>query len=137
MDIKPLTERIKTLKNSQHRVTFSEFITFDKLTKNIESLDLAMTLFAEVKDLYSEDDGITLDGFKGTVEAITKGTLSKEVIEAIFHLFDEDGDGHLNKKEFIDVIKGRRFRGLQQPRDMNFTQKLSKVWEAVKENFFI
>ena len=43
--------------------------------------------------------------------------LSDHVVDVIFAIFDEDGDGGLSNKEFVDVMKNKLKRGLEKPRD--------------------
>ena len=41
--------------------------------------------------------------------------LSDHVVEVLFTIFDEDGDGALSNKEFIAVMKNKLKRGLEKP----------------------
>ena len=43
--------------------------------------------------------------------------LSDHVIDVIFTIFDEDGDGGLSNKEFVSVMKNKLRRGLEKPKD--------------------
>lgn len=43
--------------------------------------------------------------------------LNDHVVEVIFTIFDEDGDGGLSNKEFVAVMKNKLKRGLEKPKD--------------------
>ena len=61
--------------------------------------------------------------------------LSDHIIDVVFVLFDEDGDGKLSNKEFIQVMKQRAVRGLEKPKDTGigkFMNAISKCAHDVK-----
>lgn len=43
----------------------------------------------------------------------TGSVLSDHIIDTVFALFDEDGDGQLSYKEFIAIMKDRLHRGFK------------------------
>ena len=47
--------------------------------------------------------------------------LSDHLVEVIFTIFDEDGDGALSNKEFVSVMKNKLKRGLEKPKDTGKT----------------
>ena len=53
--------------------------------------------------------------------------LSDHVIDVVFVLFDENGDGKLSNKEFISVMKQRVMRGLEKPKNTG----VGKIFSAV------
>ena len=53
--------------------------------------------------------------------------LSDHIIDVVFVLFDEDGDGKLSNKEFISVMKGRAVRGLEKPKDTGIGKFMSAI----------
>lgn len=54
-----------------------------------------------------------LDEFQRAVKICTGTVLSKHIIDTVFALFDEDGDGQLSYKEFIAIMKDRLHRGFK------------------------
>jgi hypothetical protein len=58
--------------------------------------------------------------------------LSDHVVEVIFTIFDEDGDGALSNKEFVAVMKNKLKRGLEKPKDTGLTNFLSAVVNCSK-----
>lgn len=51
------------------------------------------------------------DEFSRAVKICTGLTLSNHIIETVFAIFDQDGDGLLSYKEFIAIMKDRLHRG--------------------------
>lgn len=55
--------------------------------------------------------------------------LSDHVIDVIFTIFDDDGNGGLSNKEFVAVMKNKLKRGLEKPKDtglFNFFAAVTK-----------
>ena len=57
------------------------------------------------------------DTLKHVAKVCADVDLSDHVVEVIFTIFDEDGDGALSNKEFIAVMKNKLKRGLEKPKD--------------------
>ena len=51
--------------------------------------------------------------FQRAVKICTGYTLTKHLIDTVFAIFDEDGDGLLSYKEFIAIMKDRLHRGFK------------------------
>ena len=58
--------------------------------------------------------------------------LSDHVVDVIFAIFDEDGDGALSNKEFVAVMKNKLKRGLEKPKDTGLFNFLSAVTKCAK-----
>jgi len=58
--------------------------------------------------------------------------LSDHVVEVIFVVFDEDGDGALSNKEFVSVMKNKLKRGLEKPKDTGLLNALAAVAKCAK-----
>ena len=54
-----------------------------------------------------------VDVFNRAVKACTGQSLDKALVNVVFQLFDNDGDGHLSHGEFISVMKNRLHRGFR------------------------
>lgn len=54
-----------------------------------------------------------IDEFSRAVKICTGYTLSKHLIDTVFAIFDQDGDGLLSYKEFIAIMKERLHRGFK------------------------
>lgn len=58
--------------------------------------------------------------------------LSEHVVDVIFTIFDEDGDGALSNKEFVAVMKNKLKRGLEKPKDTGVANLLSAMAKCAK-----
>lgn len=65
--------------------------------------------------------------FKHVAHTVAGVDLSDHVIDVVFVLFDENGDGKLSNKEFISVMKQRVMRGLEKPKNTG----VGKIFSAV------
>lgn len=54
-----------------------------------------------------------LDEFHRAVKICTGTSLSKHLVQTVFAIFDEDGDGQLSYREFIAIMKDRLNRGFK------------------------
>lgn len=50
--------------------------------------------------------------FQRAVKACVDYTLHPRLVETVFVVFDQDGDGHLSYHEFVCIMKDRLARGL-------------------------
>ena len=64
---------------------------------------------------------------KHVAQTVSGVELSDHVIDVVFVLFDENGDGKLSNKEFISVMKQRVMRGLEKPKDTG----IGKIFSAM------
>ena len=55
------------------------------------------------------------------------------VVDVVFSLFDDNNDGRLSHEEFIQVMKKRWLRGLQNPKDTGFIKFLNSFYQCAKE----
>jgi Ca2+-binding EF-hand superfamily protein len=53
------------------------------------------------------------DEFHRAVKICTGTSLSKHLVQTVFAIFDEDGDGQLSYREFIAIMKDRLNRGFK------------------------
>ncbi|QCE16272.1 solute carrier family 25 [Vigna unguiculata] len=83
------------------RITFEEFKNFSELRKKLLPFSLAIFSFAEVQGLLTRDD------FKRAASHVCGLSLSDNVVEIVFHLFDANRDGSLSTEEFVKVLQHR------------------------------
>ncbi|XP_037030422.1 calcium uptake protein 3, mitochondrial isoform X4 [Bradysia coprophila] len=110
-----LLDRVK----DETGVSFKEFRDFCQFLNNLEDFSIAMRMYTLA------DHPISKDEFSRAVKICTGLTLSKHLIDTVFAIFDEDGDGLLSYKEFIAIMKDRLHRGFKS------TAK-SEGWDAFK-----
>ena len=67
------------------------------------------------------------------ISCVTNVNLDSHLVDVLFKLLDQDGDGMLSRKEFVRVIKRRTSRGFNKPRDFGFARAVSAVFECGKK----
>jgi Ca2+-binding EF-hand superfamily protein len=60
--------------------------------------------------------------------------LSQHLVDVVFTLFDDNGDGELSNKEFIEVMKRRLHRGLQLPKDTGLIRMIEALGVCAVNN---
>ncbi|XP_050485380.1 calcium uptake protein 3, mitochondrial isoform X3 [Bombus huntii] len=91
----------------QISITFEEFCRFYQFLNNLDDFSIAMRMYTLA------DHPISKDEFQRAVKICTGSVLSDRIIDTVFALFDEDGDGQLSYKEFIAIMKDRLHRGFK------------------------
>lgn len=70
------------------------------------------------------------DEFSRAVKICTGLTLTDHLIDTVFAIFDEDGDGLLSYKEFIAIMKDRLHRGFKvSPFGIDYNEELLDEYE--------
>ncbi|KAK4600682.1 hypothetical protein RGQ29_010365 [Quercus rubra] len=107
-----LLDRVDELSNVPHlmdmRVTFEEFKNFAELRKNLQPFALALFSFGKVNGLLTRDD------FQRAASQVCGVSLSDNMVEIIFHMFDSNRDENLSSDEFVRVLYNRE-RDIAQP----------------------
>ncbi|XP_076234349.1 calcium uptake protein 3, mitochondrial-like isoform X3 [Calliopsis andreniformis] len=109
----------RMLHNSELQIgiTFEEFRRFYQFLNNLDDFSIAMRMYTLA------DHPISKDEFQRAVKICTGNILSTHMIDTVFALFDEDGDGQLSYKEFIAIMKDRLHRGFK-------SQQRREGWQA-------
>ncbi|XP_037823365.1 calcium uptake protein 3, mitochondrial isoform X4 [Lucilia sericata] len=100
-------ERLLDRVKDEQGITFDEFRDFCRFLNNLEDFAIAMRMYTLA------DRAISKDEFSRAVKICTGYTLSKHLIDTVFAIFDQDGDGLLSYKEFIAIMKERLHRGFK------------------------
>lgn len=112
-----LLDRVDELNNVPHlmdmRITFEEFKNFAKLRKNLQPFALALFSFGKVNGLLTRDD------FQRAASQVCGVSLSDNMVEIIFHMFDSNRDENLSSDEFVRVLYNRE-RDIAQPMQEGF-----------------
>ncbi|XP_037941308.1 calcium uptake protein 3, mitochondrial-like isoform X2 [Teleopsis dalmanni] len=114
-----LDRLLSRIKDEEQGITFEEFRDFCRFLNNLDDFAIAMRMYTLADRAISKND------FSRAVKICTGFTLSKHLIDTVFAIFDEDGDGLLSYKEFIAIMKDRLHRGLKS------TTK-AEGWDAFK-----
>ncbi|XP_063726992.1 calcium uptake protein 1, mitochondrial-like isoform X1 [Symsagittifera roscoffensis] len=80
---------------------------------------------------------IDKDTFKHVTRIVGKRELNEHLVEVLFQLFDDNGDGMLTHQEFFDVMKRRVWRNLRRRRDMGLHRLLSACGTCLKTTDFL
>jgi len=75
---------------------------------------------------------IDKDTFNHVATIVCKKPLNPHLVEVIFNLFDEDGDGMLSHKEFFEVMKKRVSRNLSKSREIGVHRMLNACVSCLK-----
>ncbi|KAI3422819.1 uncharacterized protein J3R85_011719 [Psidium guajava] len=84
------------------RISFQEFKDFAKLRKVLQSFSLAIFSYGKVNGLLTKRD------FQRAASQVCGISITNNVVDIIFHLFDANGDGNLSSKEFVRVVQRRK-----------------------------
>ncbi|KAL3566097.1 hypothetical protein D5086_031512 [Populus alba] len=90
------------------RITLEEFKSFAELRKKLLPFSMALFSYGKVNGLLMRED------FQRAASHVCGVSLSDNVVEIIFHLFDSNHDGSLSADEFVRVLH-RRERDIAQP----------------------
>ncbi|XP_027356903.1 calcium uptake protein, mitochondrial-like [Abrus precatorius] len=122
-----LLERVDELNNDPRfrdvRITFEEFKNFAELRRKLLPFSLAIFSFAKVHGLLARDD------FQRAASHVCGLSLSDNVVEIVFHLFDTNGDGNLSTNEFVKVLHSRE-RDIAEPVETGIMGFLSCCWNC-------
>ncbi|XP_050219851.1 calcium uptake protein, mitochondrial [Mercurialis annua] len=107
-----LIDRVDEVNNAADlrdiRITFQEFKKFAELRKKLLPFSLALFSYGEMNGLLTKDD------FQRAASHVCGVSLTNNVVDIIFHVFDTNSDGHLSLDEFVRVLH-RRERDIAQP----------------------
>ncbi|KAL5274397.1 MICU3 family protein [Megaselia abdita] len=115
MFLERLLDRVKDEKG----ISFVEFRDFCRFLNNLDDFAIAMRMYTLA------DRAISKDEFSRAVKICTGYTLTTHLIDTVFAIFDEDGDGLLSYKEFIAIMRDRLHRGFK-------SVAKSEGWDAFK-----
>ncbi|OMO65177.1 Calcium-binding EF-hand [Corchorus capsularis] len=111
--INKLLHRVDELNNQPHlkdiRVTFEEFKNFAELRKKLQSFSLAIFSYGKVNGVLTKKD------FQRAASQVCEISITDNVVDIIFHVFDANRDGNLSADEFVRVVQ-RRERDNSQSR---------------------
>nr|VZI23455.1 unnamed protein product [Spirometra erinaceieuropaei] len=108
-------------------ISFKDFLDFSRLLRSISDLDTALTFHTLA------GAAIDSDTFLHMAKVVANVHLRPHVVDVVFTLFDENGDGQLSYKEFVQVMKNRLLRGLDKPMDTGFVRLLSALLYCTKQ----
>ncbi|XP_069167262.1 calcium uptake protein 3, mitochondrial isoform X6 [Procambarus clarkii] len=101
-------------------ITFSEFKSFCQFLNTLDDFAIAMRMYTLA------DQPISQEEFHRAVKICTGAELSPHIVDTVFKIFDDDGDGQLSYKEFIAIMRDRLHRGFKHT-------SRSEGWDAFRQ----
>jgi hypothetical protein len=80
-------------------VHLSDYLSFYQVLYSINDIDTALTFY------HMAGAPIERDTMRHVAKTVANVDLSAHLIDVVFVLFDENGDGKLSNKEFVSVMK--------------------------------
>lgn len=105
-------------------ITFLQLKDFNTFLGAIFDVDVALGMY------HAAGASINKDDFKKVSKAVAGVELNDHLVDLVFVIFDENGDGELSHKEFIDIMKGRITRGLEKPKEMGLARVMNAVYSC-------
>ncbi|KAL5985602.1 hypothetical protein ACLOJK_027588 [Asimina triloba] len=122
-------DRVDELEDDPHlrktRITWEEFKAFAELRKRVQPLALAIFSYGKVNGLLTKKD------FQRAASHVCGISLTDNVVDVIFHVFDANRDGNLSADEFFAVLQ-RRERDVFNPTDIGFAGLISCCWNCAR-----
>ncbi|GLT76151.1 hypothetical protein SLA2020_478270 [Shorea laevis] len=107
-----LLDRVEELNNKPHlkdiRITFEEFKNFAELHRKLQPFSLALFSYGKVNGQLTKED------LQRAAFHVCGVSLTDNVVEIIFHVFDSNLDGNLSADEFLRVMH-KRIKDVTQP----------------------
>ncbi|XP_078684334.1 calcium uptake protein 3, mitochondrial-like isoform X1 [Branchiostoma floridae x Branchiostoma belcheri] len=108
-------------------ITFDQFKPFFQFLNNLDDFAIAMQMYTFANQPVEQAE------FKRAVKVSTGIDLAPHVINTVFQIFDEDGDGKLSHKEFISVMKDRIHRGFRPGEDYEYADDWFSFASCIKK----
>merc|ERR1712083_1286438 len=102
-------------------VGLTDYLNFYQVLYSINDIDTALTFY------HIAGAPIERATMKHVSRTVAHVELSDHLVDVVFTLFDDNGDGMLSNKEFVSVMKQRSKRGLEKPKDMGISRILSAI----------
>ncbi|KAH3833379.1 hypothetical protein DPMN_106686 [Dreissena polymorpha] len=120
-DINECLERVQKNTPEEKGITFEEFWEFSQFMNNLDDFTIAMNMYTYAEQPVSKEE------FQRAVLICTGSPLKPHIVDTLFNIFDVDGDQHLSYKEFISIMKDRKYRG-----NRSHMQPMPHTWDAFK-----
>ncbi|XP_066286171.1 calcium uptake protein 3, mitochondrial-like isoform X9 [Branchiostoma lanceolatum] len=117
----------ENVKKKQRGITFDQFKPFFQFLNNLDDFAIAMQMYTFANQPVEQAE------FQRAVKVSTGIDLAPHVINTVFQIFDEDGDGKLSHKEFISVMKDRIHRGFRAAEDHEYADDWFSFASCIKK----
>ncbi|GAM19553.1 hypothetical protein SAMD00019534_027280 [Acytostelium subglobosum LB1] len=123
--LKAITSLPATVTTQNKGISFDQFVSFNKILNKLDEVGLSIDLYKGINQPFTKNE------FKYVSKVIASFEPSKEMVDTIYTIFDSDNNGDLSKDEFVEVMKRRKYRGLENNRDSGFIARLEKVYQVI------
>lgn len=110
--INKFLDRVDELSDSSNlsniRITFEEFKEFANLRKKLHPLTVAIFSYGKINGLLTKED------FKRAASQVCGVSLTDNVVDVVFHVFDANRDGNLSAEEFLRALQ-KKGSDIRQP----------------------
>ncbi|XAR69407.1 hypothetical protein NMG60_11000972 [Bertholletia excelsa] len=110
---------------SNINITLEEFENFAELRRQLQQFSWALSSFSKASGLLTRKD------FKRAASQICGVSLTDNVVEIVFHIFDSNRDGSLSSDEFIRVLQKRQW-DIAYPTEAGIMNFLSCCWNCAR-----
>lgn len=128
---KKKTRMLKRVRKEFHSdspgITLTDFLGFYQVLYCINDIDTALTFY------HIAGAPIERETMHHVAKTVAGVDLSKHLVNVVFVLFDENGDGKLSNKEFVSVMKQRAMRGLEKPKDTGVGRVMAAITKCASE----
>nr|XP_027066931.1 calcium uptake protein, mitochondrial-like isoform X2 [Coffea arabica] len=108
-------------------ITFEEFKNFAELRKRLRPFSLAIFSYGKVNGLLTKQD------FQRAATQVCGISISDNLVDLVFYIFDTNRDGNLSSDEFLRVLQ-RRESNASQPRGAGDKGLFSCWFECTKKS---
>nr|XP_016478629.1 PREDICTED: calcium uptake protein 1, mitochondrial-like [Nicotiana tabacum] len=130
--INKFLDRVEDLDDKPHlrdlRITYEEFMSLTNLRKELQSFSQVILSYGKVNGLLSKQE------LKGAAKQVCGISLTDNVVDLIFFMFDLDCDGSLSSDEFLRVLQ-RREPECSEQRESGFVSFFSGWLDSTKSSF--
>jgi len=102
-------------------ISLKDYLNFYQVLYCINDIDTALTFHTIA------GAPIERSTMKHVSKTVAHVELSEHLVDVVFTLFDDNGDGMLSNKEFVSVMKQRAKRGLEKPKEIGISRVFSSV----------
>jgi len=102
-------------------ISLKDFLNFYQVLYCINDIDTALTFHTIA------GAPIERSTMKHVSRTVAHVDLSEHLVDVVFTLFDDNGDGMLSNKEFVSVMKQRAKRGLEKPKEIGISRVFSSL----------
>nr|TKS11563.1 calcium uptake protein 1-like, mitochondrial-like [Populus alba] len=103
--ISKLLDRVDEVSNEPQirdiRITFEEFKNFAELRRQLQYLSLAIFGYGKVNGVLTKKD------IQRASSQVRRISITNDLVDIIFHVFDANRDGNSSSDEFVRVLQGR------------------------------